>query len=153
MSKAPIHLAGLSEREAITDALNRTLLAYDLNDVTLLESALTKDIVFEINGQVTEGIEAIKTGNFAFVGPINTGHVLGNVRIDHREGAKTASVGACALANHFRPGTGLEKDAPYFMAFSLYDAEAVKESDGLWKIKRWKLNILWSTGDPSVLGL
>jgi hypothetical protein len=41
----------------------------------------------------------------------------------------------------------MERGAPYLLAGSLYFLDCVKdEEDGLWKIKNWRLNIVWREG-------
>lgn len=151
-----IKLNKLSAREAIADSLYRAVLAYDINNVALLDSALTSDIVFEIGDFMRfEGLEEIKTNNFASVSLMDTGHLIGNVRIDVAEDGQTARVGAFAMHNHFRAGQGAQGgETANYLVGSLYDIEAVRQSDGkdeLWKIRRWKMLPRYVQGDQSVM--
>jgi hypothetical protein len=68
----PHILSGLSDREAITDALYRAVLGFDRNDVSILNSAVVgQDVVFDLNGSISNGLDAIRTNVLEFVGPMD----------------------------------------------------------------------------------
>ena len=154
----PISISSLTPREAIADALYRAILGFDRNDETLLESACAgEDISFEIrvDGQVAQsasGFSNIKKTVFALVGPMDTTHTLSNIRIDVKDGADTAHVATTAVAQHCPPGQGKVPDAPKLLVGGQYLVDVVKDKkDGLWKIKKWVLEVIWRQGDASVM--
>ena len=78
--------------------------------------------------------------------------MISNVRVDVKDGADTAFLTAYALAQHCPPGKGIEPDGPKLLVGSEYLVDLVKdEGDGLWKIKKWVLNVSWRQGDASVM--
>lgn len=146
-----IQLDNLTTNEAIADAFYRAVLAYDLNKVELLDSACTPDMTFIIDGYRVEGLEEIKRNNFASVSLMDTGHLLGNFRIKLDDDGRRARVGAVGMHNHFRQGKGSEQGADNYLVGAVYDAVVVKQDDGLWKIKQWKLIPLYRQGNPAVM--
>ena len=149
----PLSLSGLSEREEITDTVVRALLGLDSNDKFLWESAwaLDSDIILDINGNVLKGLENINKGCFDKVGPMNTQHLLSNIRIDLEEGANVARLTAYVLAQHYRPGEGVAPNSEHLLAGATYDIQVVKESNGKWNLKAFALKIIWRQGNPEVM--
>jgi hypothetical protein len=146
----PAKLAGaLTEREAIADALYRAVLAFDHADEALLLSAMTEDISFEILGASHNGIPEIKAAVFDRVSKLDTTHFISNIRISI-ESATTAKMTCSATAQHVRPGKGFEPGPNKFTSGGLYLCDVVKVDD-LWKIKSWKVNVVWVDGDPTVM--
>lgn len=145
-------LSALTTREAVADALYRAVLAFDTDDQALLDSALALDAVFDLDGRIMNGLDAIHSECFATVSKLDTTHFISNVRINVVEGASEASMTASALSQHFRPGAGKTPGATNLMAGSLYFIDLVKdEVDGLWKMKNWKMKLIWSNGDWGVM--
>ncbi|KAJ5689744.1 hypothetical protein N7462_004136 [Penicillium macrosclerotiorum] len=154
----PQTLENLTAREAISDAMYRALLGFDYNDVAIFNSAFAgEDVVLEINSGPGEdvsvqGLSSIRTQFLAHVGPMDTTHMTSNVRVSFKEGESTASLTANFLAQHCPPGRGKELDGPKFMASGQYSIDLVHDNaDGMWKIKKWVLNIIWRQGDISVM--
>ncbi|KAK9364639.1 hypothetical protein V1509DRAFT_572598 [Lipomyces kononenkoae] len=149
----PHKLPGLTEREAVADALYRAILGFDNNDVSIFNSAfIEQDAVFDMSGHVINGIDAIRTQILDLVGPMDTTHTVSNIRVDLKDGASTASLTAHAVAQHCPPGRGKEPDGPKFLSGSTYFIDLVKdESDGLWKIAKYAMKIIWTQGDASVM--
>jgi SnoaL-like domain len=86
------------------------------------------------------------------VGPMDTTHMISNVRVDWKDGANTASLTAYALAQHCPPERGKEPDGPKLLVAGEYRIEVVRdEGDGLWKIRKWILDVIWRQGDASVM--
>lgn len=142
----------ITEREAVADALYRVVSAFDDNDVSLFNSAMCEDAVFKMGDHVVNGREAMKTQFLDFVGPKDTTHMISNVRVDLKPGAKTASLSAYALAQHCPPGQGCDPSSPYYLSGSRYSLNVVKdEKENLWKVKDWNMKITWLQGDASVL--
>lgn len=140
----------LSGRDAVVDAIYRTVLGLDTNDVDLFKSALTKDCVFILNGKTTEGMDALVTDVFDKVAKLDTTHFVNNVRVN-MDGAK-ASLSASALAQHYRGGMGTDPKAERLLAGALYFVELVKE-DGdveVWKIVNWRMQLTWAEGDMAI---
>ena len=72
---------GLTDREAIADALYRVVLAFDHADEALLRSSMTEHVKAEIPGVVAaNNIEEVKAKVFGGVSKLDTTHFLSNVR-------------------------------------------------------------------------
>ncbi|RDW75670.1 hypothetical protein BP5796_06491 [Coleophoma crateriformis] len=153
MSQLPHILTSLTDREAITDALYRAILAFDNHDVAMFNSAFSgPDATFDLAGTFYDGLEAIRTQLLDFIGPMDTTHMLSNIRVDVKDGASSASLTAYAQAQHSPPGKGTDPAGPKFLAGSTYFLDLVKDkSDGLWKVEKWVMKIIWTQGDGSVM--
>ncbi|KAH8683804.1 hypothetical protein BGZ61DRAFT_357332 [Ilyonectria robusta] len=156
MSALPANL-GLSDREAIPDALYRSIVGLDSSDETIFKSAWHKDAVFVFDGIATvEGLDAILQNTFQVIGAgLDTTHMVSNVRVDVKEGADTATMTSHALAQHYRKGDGRNPTAPRFLTGNMYWVDLAKdESDGgIWKIKKLEIKVIWSEGDGAIVGL
>ncbi|CAD6586383.1 MAG: hypothetical protein ASARMPRED_002521 [Alectoria sarmentosa] len=154
----PTSLSSLNVREAITDAIYRCVLGLDTDDQALFDSAFTPDASFDLNGTVMSGLDAIHTGCYDTVSKLDTTHFISNVRVNVRGGdddgdsTTTASMTASALAQHYRRKQGTEAGATRLLTGSLYFLDLVKDGeDGLWKIKHWRLQLVWTEGDWGVM--
>ena len=148
----PHILTSLTEREAIADALYRTVIGFDSNDVSIFNSAWRAEAVFDLSGRVVNGLDAIRTQVLDRVGPMDTTHMISNVRVDVKDGASIASLTAYALAQHCPPGKGAEPGGLKYLTASTYALDLVEdESDGLWKIEKFVMKIIWTQGDRSVM--
>ncbi|KAJ5216382.1 uncharacterized protein N7498_002789 [Penicillium cinerascens] len=152
-------LPNLNTKEAITDALYRAAIGFDRNDISIFDSTFTgEDFVFELKLGTDEkrtinGLPAFKAQVLNHVGPMDTTHMISNVRVNHNEGEDTASLTAYALAQHCPPGRGKEPDGPKYISGGEYAVDLVKDlGDGMWKIKKWVLDVIWTQGDRSVMG-
>ncbi|KAL4879844.1 hypothetical protein BJY04DRAFT_219652 [Aspergillus karnatakaensis] len=145
----------LAGREAIADTLHRIVLAFDTNDAPLLHSALTPTATMDVNGRVSEGLDAIHKDCFDFVGRLNTTHFVTNMRIHIADDGQRASMTASALSQHYREGQGERGDEERLMAGNLYWVELVKEGhhgEGeLWKIERFVVKSTWAEGAWGVM--
>ena len=153
-------LPSLNTNEAIADALYRATIGFDRNDFAIFGSAFAEDGSLEIitgpndpNQRTSvNGLSTLKTQIFDHVGPMDTTHMISNVRINHKPGDNIASLTAYALAQHCPPGRGAEFDGPKYIAGAEYRIDLVQDqSDGLWKIKKWVIDAIWRQGDPSVI--
>ncbi|KAF9773332.1 hypothetical protein IL306_008887 [Fusarium sp. DS 682] len=140
---------GITEREAIGDALYRAVLSFDHADEALLLSAITEDIDAEMPGSTAHGIAEFKAAVFDRVSKLQTTHFLSNVRINISS-SSTATATCSALAQHLRPGQGADPSSVKLTSGALYVCDMVKVGH-LWKMKTWKANIIWLDGDPTVL--
>ncbi|KIX03233.1 uncharacterized protein Z518_06785 [Rhinocladiella mackenziei CBS 650.93] len=151
----PHTLTSLTPREAITDALYRAIIGFDRNDVSIFNSAFAEDVIGEIragDGGIIDGLSNVRAQVLDHVGHMDTTHMISNVRVDVKDGANTASLTAYALAQHCPPGKGKEPDAPKYLVGGEYWMDLMRdEGDGLWKIKKWVLDVIWTQGDASVM--
>lgn len=151
----PVSLTGLSPREAITDAMYRVIIGLDTNNLELFDSgwvANGADASFEMNGNVVASLDAIHDNMFKVIGPLDTTHFINNVRVEYKDGADTAYLTASALAQHFGAGEGLAPEAKRLLSGSMYFIDLVKdEGDGLWKVKKWAMKLIWKEGDMNIV--
>ncbi|KAF2228735.1 hypothetical protein EV356DRAFT_497516 [Viridothelium virens] len=149
----PIALASLETKDAIIDPLYRCLIGLDSNDRGIFESAWAKgEAAFDMNGNVMDGMDAINTNMFEHIGPLDTQHMISNVRVDHKDGADQAYMTAYALAQHYRAGEGMDPGTKRLLSGASYSIDVIKDSgDGLWKIKRWTMKLIWVEGDMSIV--
>jgi hypothetical protein len=153
----PISLPSLDTKEAIADALYRAVIGFDRNDISIFDSAFAENVVLELNAGYNEkrsidGLSALKAQVLSHVGPMDTTHMISNVRVNHKDGEDIASLTAYALAQHCPPRRGKEPDGPKYLTGGEYTVDLLKDDgDGLWKIKKWILDIVWLQGDRSVM--
>lgn len=146
-------LTALSPREAVADALYRCVNGIDKNDRDLFESACMKNhnMTLVAGPVVKHGWDAISEF-FERVFVLITTHITSNIRVELKDGADTASLTANAISYHVRPDDALKPEDTSYTASSLYNIDLIKDNnDGLWKIKKWDIQILWTTGDIAVL--
>ena len=148
-----LHISNATKHEAIKDALLRAVLAIDTNDIVLFESALIErdKVSFIMNGNAQDGLDIIVSGMFNNVGPLDTTHFITNIRVIS-ETDSAATFTASALAQHFRTGEGNSGHAERLMSGSLYTVDVEHDSkDGLWKFRKWAMNLIWHEGEMSVV--
>lgn len=159
--KAPIDLGpGLTPREAAADALYRLVHALDFNNEDLLRSAFTQDAVFDISGLSPAsgrdyppqiGPDAMVAGVLAHVGPMATSHNISNVRVKLNDAMDQAEVMCYVIAQHFRPGEGLDMSKRDCMLYgNSYWADVIKGEGGLWRMRRFEIQVMWAEGDMGV---
>ena len=154
----PVKLTAPSPREAVADALYRCLLGIDSNDRALFESACLKDESMSVvAGPIAlEGWSKIDDF-FRRLFELVTTHLASNVRVELKDGADAASMTAHAVAYHVRPDEAFRPEDTSYTARSLYFIDLVRDGggggggDGLWKIKRWEIKTLWTTGDRAIV--
>lgn len=146
----------LPAREAIPDALYRSIAGLDTADKDMFASAWHKNATFAFDDfPPTEGLDAILESTFQYIGAgLDTTHCVGNVRIALGEDGKTAAMNAHAIAQHYRKGEGRQPQATRYLTGSIYSIDlAVDESDGLWKMLKFHMKVIWAEGDSSILGV
>ena len=83
---------------------------------------------------------------------MDTLHMLSNFRVDFKDDADTAFLTCYALAQHCPPGRGTEPNGPKLMVGGEYRIDLVRDKgDGLWKVKKWVLDVLWRQGGAEVM--
>lgn len=143
----------LTPREAVADALYRCTVGIDTNDWDLFESAcLTNEDMTVVAGPINiTGWNAIRDF-FKRVFVLVTTHITSNIRVELEDGANAASMTSHAIAYHVRPDDALKLEDISYTASCLYYIDLIKDSDdGLWKIKKWDLRVLWTTGDRAIV--
>ncbi|KAI0105671.1 hypothetical protein GGR51DRAFT_518763 [Nemania sp. FL0031] len=142
----------LSPREAVADALYRCLAGLDTPDRDLLESSFTQDACFIMGDRVIEGIKEIRAQLYEPISKLDTTHYVTNLRIHIEENGTEARMSASALAQHYRPGTGRQLDAPRLLSGGPYIIHLVKDAEGgLWRIKKFQMGPKWTEGDITVI--
>jgi hypothetical protein len=85
------------------------------------------------------------------VGPLDTSHVISNVRatVD----GDTAHVHCYAMAQHYLPGEGPRPERTrHALMMNRYDADMRRDGDGsTWRISRLTIDSAWFEGDKTVL--
>jgi len=146
-------LPSLTPLEAVADTLHRCVLGIDTNDRDLFASACVQDETMAIifRSGALEGWSTI-SAFFERLYTLVTLHMVSNVRVALEDGADKASLTAHAVAYHVRPEEAHTQEDTAYTAGNLYFIDLVKDAaDGLWKIKRWEIRTLWTTGDRAVL--
>lgn len=111
------------------------------------------DISIIVGDTTTVGLEDITEHVFERIGVLDTTHLATNIRIDLKDGSDKASLTSYTLAQHYRPGEGFKREAQQLMTGGTYYLDLGKDkADGLWKVKKWIINFLWSEGDMSIVG-
>lgn len=149
----PVSLTALTPGEAVADALYRCVRGLDTNDWNLFESSCLKDESMTVvaGDIILDSWVAIREFFFQRVFVLVTTHLIGNIRVEMTDGADTASMTAQALAYHIRPEEAFSPKDTSYAASCLYFIDLVRDSnDGLWKINKWELRMLWSTGNRAV---
>ncbi|CAK3849213.1 Hypothetical predicted protein [Lecanosticta acicola] len=155
----PLHLTGLTPKEAVADALYRACNSYDTQDLALHDSAFVNspESFVSLDDTVMRGFESIRMV-FHMVAPLDTSHMATTPRVQIHEGGKTAHMTATILSQHFKAGEGKEPTPGVERAFltggALYDLDLeLDETDALWKIKHFRIKALWRQGDAKAVGL
>ncbi|KAK4691738.1 hypothetical protein P7C71_g5325, partial [Lecanoromycetidae sp. Uapishka_2] len=151
----PQSLPSLSQREAIADALYRAAIASDHNDSALFNSAWAGEgVSMEIHDdkkRVLEGLSLIRTNVLDRIGPMDTTHNISMVRVNYQDGADTAFVTATSTAQHAPSGTGRDPTGIKYTVGGEYSVDLIKDEAGVWKIKNLVLNVIWTSGDASLM--
>lgn len=112
----PPSLSGLSEREAISEALYRAAIGSDYHDAELFSSAWTgEDVSMELhddNKRVLPNLSLIRTHVLDKVGPMDTTRNIGMVKVNVKPGADTATLTATSTAVQSSPGKGRDPEGP-----------------------------------------
>jgi len=109
--------------------------------------------IHDDNKRVLQGLSLIRTTVLDKVGPMDTTHNISMVRVNYQDGADTASLTATSMAQHASSGTGRDPNGTKFTVGGEYSVDLIKdEVGGVWKINKLVLNVIWTSGDASLLG-
>lgn len=157
----PTPLTGLTNREAIIDALLRFVEGLDDADPSLLHSAFTPTASVDTRPISSIGIpfseysgrDTIVSTLLTAVGALDTTHQLSNFRVNVTGEEDKATLTCHALAQHFRAGQGAStapEHGAYFLMGNRYQSELVRDGQD-WRIEKLVIKCVWSQGDVSVL--
>ena len=148
----------ITDRAEITDAIYRYGAGLDFGDAALMESALTEDAVVDLTAATAKlGLDfpalaprdTVVGALTAYVGPLDTSHVITNVRIEIT--GDTATARCYAQANHYLPGEGPRPDLTrHALMMNRYTAEMARDGEH-WRIRRLDIDCAWFEGHPQVL--
>ncbi len=146
------------DRADIADALYRYAAGIDERDAGLLASSLDPDAVVDLSRAAAQvGVrfpalvrrDAVVTALMSVFGPLDTSHVLTNLRIT--VDGDTAVLRCYAQTHHYPPGDGPRPDRTgKALMMNRYTAELVR-CDGHWRIRHLVVDNLWFDGDPGIL--
>ena len=155
--KTQVQLRGLTEREAVMDAVFRFVQGLDDANQSLLSSAFMHDAVLDLGGTTDIGttfgthkghaaVVDFLTANVA--NGMDTMHNVSNFRVDIN--GDRASLTAYAIAQHYRPGEAVRPlDSKWLLMGNRY-VSTLRKEDGLWKIEYFLINTHWCDGDIGV---
>jgi hypothetical protein len=62
-----------------------------------------------------------------------------------------AKLTANCMSYHVKPEDAMKVEDTSYTASSLYFIDLVKDGEGVWRIERWEIRVLWTTGDIGIL--
>lgn len=145
--------ADAAAQAAIVDALYRFAAGQDLRDRALFHSAWTADAELDFTQPARRlgvelppfrGREHITDAILGSVAPLTTSHSVANPRVQVEGDA--ARLFALVEAQHLPAGDHTRQ----LLLKNIYWCELAVE-DGLWRIRRMRIENLWMDGDPRVL--
>jgi hypothetical protein len=145
----PIKLSPeLTPREAIMDALHRSSIGMDTNDVELFDSAYAKNTRWDLNGKIIDGLEEVHTKCYnPTISNLDTTHHFTNIRINIADNQHEAAMSAIFLAQHWRLGEGkIPGSLRYTTGGHVYLEFTKDEEEGVWKIKFYRTKSIWFEG-------
>ena len=107
--------------------------------------------IHDDNKRVFQGLSLIRTHVLDKVGPMDTTHNISMVRVNYQDGADTASLTATSMAQHASSGTGRDPNGTKYTVGGEYSVDLIKDEAGVWKIKKLVLNVIWTSGDASLM--
>jgi hypothetical protein len=147
--------SSLTPREAVVDCVTRLITALDFNDVKVFRNEfIGENAIMELNGSASktlESLSSIVTNVFDLIGPMDSTHMMTNVRVDLKEGADDATFTSFVLAQHCTAGKGKDPAAPKWLVGGSYTVALVKDAQDEWKVKKFVVDVIWNQGDPSVM--
>ncbi|MGH8145309.1 MAG: nuclear transport factor 2 family protein [Rhodanobacteraceae bacterium] len=139
---------------AIVDALYRFGAGQDLRDRGLFESAFSSDAVLDFTQPARrlgadiapfDGRQAIADTVFAAIGGLDTTHTVTNSRVTAFDGER-AELFALVEAQHLPR----EDHSRHLLLKHIYTLK-LSRKDSAWAIDHMRIDMVWFTGDPTVL--
>lgn len=139
---------------AMVDALYRFGAGQDLRDRGLFESAFSRDAILDFTQPAQllgaelapfDGLQGIADAVFTAIGGLDTTHTVTNPRITHFGGGH-AELFALVEAQHLPR----EDHSRYLLLKHIYTLKLSRQ-DGAWTIDHMRMDMVWFTGDPTVL--
>ena len=141
-------LQALQDKQEITEICYRYGLALDSRDWAALAALFTPDAdACYLDQPPCHGYQAIEDTCRAALAPMSaTQHLVCNVVV-RLDGDRAAS--RCYLqAQHVKDGT---PGGDHFIIAGRYDDKLVRTPDG-WRIRERSLTLMWTAGNPAVVG-
>lgn len=154
----PIHLTGLSDREACIDTFLRFTQGLDECNSQLITSAWTEDAIrdltpiqkIDLSPGVTTTRDAIVSQTLNGVGRMDSHHLVSNWRV-HIQGDKACMTGV-GLAQHYPATLGPQPEVnKRLLMGNRYNVELRKAEDGLWRMSKLILSNGWTEGNLEVM--
>ena len=141
-------LKALQDKQEITELCYRYGLTLDNRDWTGLDALFTPDAdAFYLDLPPSHGYQAIEDTCRSALGPLSaTQHLISNVVV-RLDGDRAEST--CYLqAQHVKTGT---PGGDNFIIAGRYDDQLIRTSDG-WRFRERRLTLIWTSGNPAVVG-
>jgi ketosteroid isomerase-like protein len=141
-------LSALQDKQEITEICYRYGLTIDRRDWKALADCFTPDAdAYYLDMPPCHGYQAIEDTCRAALTPLSaTQHLISNVVV-RLEGDRAACT--CYLqAQHVKQGTA---GGDNFIIAGRYDDQLVRTPDG-WRIRERRLEVIWTDGNPAVVG-
>lgn len=155
----PIHLSGLSDREACIDTFLRFTQGLDECNEQLISSAWTEDAILDLTHFQKMGLtsgatstrDAIVSQTLNGVGRLDSHHLVSNWRVHIQ--VDTAYMTGVGLAQHYPPtlGSRPEETENRLLMGNRYDVELRRAEDGLWRMSKLVIENGWSEGNMAVV--
>jgi hypothetical protein len=140
-------------RTAIVDTLHRCLFGLDSNNHALFASAcLQTPSMTIIAGPITLTGWTDINAYFQRLFDLVTTHMTSNIRVElnDEEGGRAKLTANC-MSYHVKPEDAMKVEDTSYTASSLYFIDLVEDGEGEWKIEKWEIKVLWTTGDIGIL--
>jgi 3-phenylpropionate/cinnamic acid dioxygenase small subunit len=138
----------LLDKQAITETCYRYGIALDSRDWAKLRTCFTEDAKAIYRGlEPCQNYQDIEDRCRAVLEPLTASqHLIGNVTVE-LEGDEAACV-SYLQAQHVKAGT---PGGDNYIIAGRYDDRLVRTADG-WRMSERRLEILWTDGNPAVVG-
>lgn len=138
----------LLDKQAITETCYRYGIALDSRDWATLRTCFTEDAKAIYRGlEPCQNYQDIEDRCRAVLEPLTASqHLIGNVTVE-LEGDEAACV-SYLQAQHVKAGT---PGGDNYIIAGRYDDRLVRTADG-WRMSERRLEILWTDGNPAVVG-
>ena len=109
----------LTPREAVIDTVTRLVTALDYNDLEgFRDTFLGEESVMVLNGGASKTLDSLSSivkNVFDLIGPMDSTHMMTNIRVVLKDNADTAVFTSFVLAQHCETGKGRDPAAPKWL--------------------------------------